>query len=168
MSVADVEQAVLRVMRAAEKHGDWLPANETTVRYALVDPILWALGRSIWMPLHCLPYHDLGQRGLIDYALFDPDGHFAILIVTGTVPARRGRDRSRLAQQVRGMAQGLAVLTYGTRWEIYAMSKRARGFAHKRVECLDLRSAVQDSAGNGRRRRGVSLRCSPSNAEACW
>ncbi len=44
MSIADVESAVRLVMANAQVHGRWLADDEIAVRYALVDPILWALG----------------------------------------------------------------------------------------------------------------------------
>ena len=37
-------------MATSHEHGQWLAGNATAVRYALVDPILWALGWSTWLP----------------------------------------------------------------------------------------------------------------------
>ncbi len=144
MSVADVERAVRLVMASAQEHGPWLAGNETAMRYALVDPILWALGWSTWAPLQCRPNFGLGQRGLADYALFDPDGNVAVLVTVGTVPARRRSDRQRLMAQARGMRQGVAVLTYGTRWEIYDLNLRATGFSDKLSESLSLGGEMPD------------------------
>ena len=146
MSVADVERAVRLVMANAQEHGQWLAGNETAVRYALVDPILWALGWSTWSPLQCRPNFDLGldRRGLADYALFDPDGNFAVLVAVGTVPARRRSDRQRLMTRARGMRQGVAVLTYGTRWEIYDLNLRTGRFSDKLTESLSLGGDVSD------------------------
>ena len=138
MSVADVERAVRLVMANAQEHGQWLAGNETAVRYALVDPILWALGWSTWSPLQCLPNFDLGPRGVADYALFDPDGNIAVLMLVGTEPARRRSDRQRLMGRARGMNRGVAVLTYGTRWEIYDPHVRPTRFTDKLVESLSL------------------------------
>ena len=138
MSVTDVERAVRLVMANAQEHGRWLAGNEAAMHYALVDPILWALGWSTWSPLQCLPRFDLGQRRLADYALFDPDGNVAVLVVIGTEPARRHSDRQRLMARLRGMNHGVAVLTYGTRWEIYDLHLRGLRFSDKLVETLFL------------------------------
>ena len=83
-------------------------------------------------------YLDLGQRGLVDYALFDQDGNIAILVVMGTEPARRRTDRQRLLARARGMNRGVAVLTYGTIWEIYDLHLRPMRFSDKLVESLYL------------------------------
>ena len=61
MSVADVERAVRLVVANVQEHGRWLAGNETAMRYALVDPILWALGWSTWSPLQCRPNLDLSR-----------------------------------------------------------------------------------------------------------
>ncbi len=138
MSIADVESAVRLVMANAQVHGRWLADDEIAVRYALVDPILWALGWSTWSPLQCLPNFGQGQRGAADYALFDPDGDIAVLIMVGTEPSRRRSDRQRLMARARGMNRGMAVLTYGTRWEIYDLHLRPMRFTDKLVERLSL------------------------------
>ena len=136
MSAADVERAVRLVMANGQEHGRWLAGNATAVRYALVDPILWALGWSTWSPLQCRPDFRLGQRGPVDYALFDSDGNVAVLVVVGTVLARRRSDRQRLMAHARGMKRGLAVLTYGARWEIYDLNLRGLRFSDKLSESL--------------------------------
>ena len=138
MSVAEVESAVQGVMRTAREHGPWLAGNQLAVRYALVDPVLHALGWNTWSPSQCLPNFDLGHRGRADYALFDPHGRIAVLALVGTMPARRRAGRVRLMAQVRGMSSGIAVLTYGTVWEIYDLRLRGRSFADKLVESLYL------------------------------
>ena len=144
MSVSHVERAVRSVMANAEEHGRWPAGNELAVRYALVDPVLWSLGWSTWSPLQCRPGFNLGQRGFADYALFAPDGNVAVLVVVGTEPMRRGSDRQRLMARARGMHRGLAVLTYGTRWEIYDLHIRGMRFTDKLVESLSLGWDIPD------------------------
>ena len=144
MSAADVERAVHLVMANGQEHGRWLAGNETAVRYALVDPILWALGWSTWSPLQCRPDFKLGQPRTVDYALFDPDGNVAVLVVVGTIPARRRSDRQRLMAQARGMNRGVGVLTYGTRWEIYDLNLRGGRFSDKLLESLSLGGDMPD------------------------
>ena len=137
-SIADVESAVRLVMANAQEHGRWLAGNETAVRYAWVDPSLWALCWRTWSSRQCLPNFGQGQRGPADYALFDPDGNVAVLIMVGTEPARRRTDRQRLTARAPGMNLGVAVLTYGTQWEIYDLHLRPMRFTGKLVENLFL------------------------------
>ena len=148
MSVADVERAVRLVMATAQAHGPWLAGNETAVRYALVDPILWALDWSAWSPLQCRPNFKLGKLGVADYALLDLDGNVAVVIAVGTVPGRRRRDRERLRVFTRGMSQRVAVLTYGTRWEIYELNRRVAKFTDKLAESLSFDADASDNAEN--------------------
>ncbi len=138
MSETDVEAAVRSVARTAEEHGCWLAGNETALRYALVDPILRGLGWDISSPRQCLPQFRLGHRGIIDYALFEPQGSVAVLVLTGTTPACLRAGRRRLESLARGMNRGMAVLTYGTMWEIYNLRVRSMKFRDKLVERLDL------------------------------
>lgn len=144
MSVADVEKAVRLVIANAREHGRWLAGNETAVRDALMDPILWALGWSTWSPLQCRPRFYLGQRGFADYVLFDPDGIVAVLGAVVAVLARRRSDRQRPMAQDRAMSRGVAVLTYGTRWQIYDLNLPAVVFSDKLSESLSLGGDMPD------------------------
>ena len=55
-----------------------------------------------------------------------------------------------MARRLYWLNQGVAVLTYGTHWEIYDLTLRTRGFATKLVETLVLNpnepSEIQDVA----------------------
>ena len=142
MSVENVEVAIREVHQTMNEAAHLVDRKVMSVRYSYIDPVLLALGWSIALPWECEPNFGLTNRGVVDYALFDRDGCPAVLIVVGTERARRPQDRVRLWQRVRGMTQGVAVLTSGWDWEIYDLSVRARGFDRKRVQqlVLDLRS----------------------------
>ena len=71
MSVNDVKEAVLQISHTADRFGRWLERNNLAMRYAVVDPILWALGWRTWLPQECRPDFQLGNRGRVDYALLD-------------------------------------------------------------------------------------------------
>ena len=133
MSVEGVQQTVIEAIGIADEFGDCLRDNEAAARHATVEPILWALGWSTWLPWECLPEFKLGNRGRVDYALFDPEGDIAILMEARALPGRRSCDRIRLARLARGFTRGVAVLTYGSRWEIYDLSRRSLRFADRRV-----------------------------------
>ena len=144
MSVADVEQAVLEVMETVGTAGHALRPHGTGIWYAIVDPILWALGWYTWLPSECQPDFDLRRRGNVDYALFDSNGAIAVLIVVKHSRTRRRNDRIRLWQYTHGITRGIAVLTYGLYWEIYDLSITARNIDGKRVAAFTLDPAAPD------------------------
>ena len=144
MSVADVQQAVLEVMETGGTAGGTLRQNGTGMRYAIIDPILWALGWRTWLPWECQPDYDLRSRGSVDYALFDSNGDIAVLIVVRHSLSRRRNDRIRLWEYTRGMTDGAAVLTYGLYWEIYDLSITARNIDDKRVAAFTLDTAAPE------------------------
>ena len=145
MSVEDVRQAVIESIGIADEFENWFRDHEATARHAVVDPVLWALGWSTWLPWECLPEFKLDNRGRADYALFGPDGKIAILIEAGTWPGRRNRDRIRLERLARGLRHGVAVLTYGSRWEIYDLSVHALRFGDKRVASVAIHPDAPDA-----------------------
>ena len=134
----DVARGIQGAMYVAAEFPGQVAVSKTTVRYALVDPVLCSLGWRTHQPAECFPDFPLGQRGQVDYALFDRQGDVAVLIEVGATYARRGQDRNRLAGRLRGMTRGMAALTYGSYWEIYDPSIRLRRFDDKRVEELTL------------------------------
>ena len=62
MSAADVVEALREIMETVDQAGHRLPEHRAGIRYAIVDPILWALGWSTWLPWECQPDYDLGAR----------------------------------------------------------------------------------------------------------
>ena len=136
--VEQVQYAIQNVARAAHGFGGLLGQHEAATRYAVVDPILWSLGWSTWLPWECQPDFALDRRRRVDYALFAPSGEPAVFIQVRPLPARRQQDRDRMRETLARIRKGVAVLTYGWEWEIYDLGHRARDFAHKRVDCLVL------------------------------
>ena len=145
MSAQDVARAVHAVVQTISKTADQVQWNEMTTRYAVVDPILRALGWRIRLPWECQLQYQLGQRGSVDYALLDRHGSPAILIDVQPMAIRRARHQSLLWWRVRGLADTIAVLTYGLRWEIYDLGVRERRFDQRRVACLVLDPDTPDS-----------------------
>ena len=138
MVVASAEKTLREATGTVEEFADWLNGYPTAVRYAVVDPLMWAPGWRTHQPAECFPDFRLGRHGQVDYALFDREGDIAVLIDVGATYARRLHDRNLSADRLRGMTGGMAVLTYGWRWEIYDLSPRSRRFDDKRVEELTL------------------------------
>ena len=58
--------------------------------------------------------------------------------------ARRRNDRQRLMARARSMTRGVAVLTYGTQWEIYDLHLRVMRFSDKLVESLSMGRDMPD------------------------
>ncbi len=50
MSAADVEEALREIMETVDQAGHLLAEHSAGIRYAIFDPILWALGWSTWLP----------------------------------------------------------------------------------------------------------------------
>ena len=144
MSAADVEGALREIMETVDQSGHLLAEHKAGIRNAIVDPILWALDWSTWLPWECQPDYDLGRRRKVDYALFDGNGDIAVLIVVKHSMSRRRNDRIRLWQYTRGMTRGVGVLTYGFYWEVYHLSVKTRNIGHKRVVGLALDPAEPD------------------------
>ena len=101
MSAADVEEALREIMETVDQAGHLLAEHSAGIRYAIVDPILWAMGWSTWLPWECQPDHDLGRRGQVDYAFFDGNGNLAVLIEVQNARPRR-RDPIRLWEHTPG------------------------------------------------------------------
>ncbi len=137
--------------------------TEWHTRYAIIDPIIRALGWDTSNPEECCvewprPWDGSGR---VDYALFgnaDMDS-----IITGSqapsiiIESKRVRteltidivDRqlSKYAHCAPRMYKGFAVLTNGRHWLLYDMSKRAR-FGRKLVAIVDIEQHRQrDAAG---------------------
>lgn len=147
MSVADVERTVRDVSRTAPDFANIRVPHELSMRYGLIDPILWALGWRTWLNRECEPDFDLGLRGRIDYALFDDTGEVAIYILVQNSYVRIQSARSRLRERLRGLDYGVGVLVRGSHWEIYDLSRRSRDFDDKQVDILSLGPDGEDHPG---------------------
>ncbi len=102
MSALGIEDAIRQVMEAYRRHDGWLSRDKTRTRYAAVDPILWALRWRTWNPAEFQPDFSLGQRGQVDYALFDSNGNLAVLIEVHVARSRLSRDRIQLWNHTAG------------------------------------------------------------------
>ena len=132
-----MDNAVVKaaVEKAAATYGKWAVSlgpewHEWQTRYALVDPMLRALGWDTSDPMECYPEWRFSHRALrVDYALF-PDGIAYDLSGAEPVPtiiieckSVRTNLASGHAKQLQdyvdagpGVSEGLAVLTNGHEW----------------------------------------------------
>lgn len=139
-----VVEAVRRALRMPLRASSGPSYRETSMRYRLIDPILWSLGWNTWVPRECEPELDLGQRGLVDYALFDENGGIAVFIVVRSSHLRRRSALFRLRRNAQRAKRGVGVLICGPTWEIYDLGRRVRTFAAKRVDTLLVAPDVGD------------------------
>ena len=150
MSAAEVEDAIREAMATHHGYAGWLSSDKTRLRCAVIDPILWTLGWSTWLPSECQQNRSLRRTGNLDYVLLDPDGHVAVVILVVTSMPLRAHHRRKLATLVAGVHHGVGVLTNGTRWEIYNISLPPRTFVRKIVENFTLDTSdhveIEDAA----------------------
>ena len=148
MSIRSVRQAIVEVRGRIQEWDDlgpdlnsWL---EEHTRYALIDPILIALGWNIHEPKECHPQwkYPYGE-GRVDYALHTPAemGHIAtreiapyiIIEAKALRTALDGEPLQQLEKYAKAcprMRGGYAVLTDGNYWRIYDPAGRS-AFANR-------------------------------------
>ena len=136
--IAAVEKTVREVMEATHHITRRPSRSEPAIRYAMIDPILWSLGWRTWLHWECGPDLAPGRRGHVDYALFDDHGDIAVYINVQSPYTRRRYGRIRLPECVRGAIYGVAILIYGSSWEIYDLDRRTRLFDNKCVATLTI------------------------------
>jgi hypothetical protein len=114
-------EAIERVRERIERHGEQLSQNEMLTRYALVDPILRALGWDTEDPEQVVPEFSM-RTGRADYALL-VEGKSHIVVEAEPL----GAALTRAAEQgVRyAVSEGIPyfVCTDGNRWVIYDTHK---------------------------------------------
>ena len=140
--IGGVERTVRQVMEPVHQITGRNSWSEPATRYAMIDPILWSLGWRTWLPSECGPDFTLGNRGRVNYALFDDHGDIAIFVNCHPSYTRRRYGRIRLRECVRGARYGVGVLIFGSSWEIYDLSVGTRFFDDKHVATLKLDPAI--------------------------
>ena len=133
MSIEDVERAIRHGRRVI---GEWEDINlnawrEDETRYAVIDPIIRALGWDTAEPKECCPEY-VRQGGRVDYAIFAEDTAIEdigraeatplILIEAKPVDADLAGVPDQLARYVDAepaINYGAGVVTNGRRWMLY-------------------------------------------------
>ena len=127
---------------------DW---RETQTRYAIIDPIIRALGWDTEDPKECYPEYDLSEGNTRpDYALFGDWGvediaesEIAPVVMIEAKTLRRNlMDEfvDKLEQYTKEeprMTEGVAVLTNGGEWRLYEVEGR-RKLANKLIAEIDI------------------------------
>ena len=148
MNTFEVERVIREVIQSAPDFSNLTTPHEMSIRYGMIDPILWSLGWKTWLHWECEPDFDLGSRGRVDYALFDDNGRIAVYILVQNSYVRLRSARARMEARLRGLSYGVGVLIRGTSWEIYDLDRRSRDFDNKRVDTLVISSEGEDFPGD--------------------
>ena len=161
MSIQRVRRAIVEVRRRIREWDDLGPDlnnwMEEHTRYALIDPILVALGWNIHEPKECHPqwkYPD--GAGYVDYALHThaemqhiATREIAPYIIIEAKALRTSLDGEPLKQLERyakarpRMRGGYAVLTDGNHWRIYDPTSR-RVFANMNPTTISAQGTILD------------------------
>ena len=152
MTIKALEDAIQHSRDVTKEWDDagapnWL---EDHTRYAVIDPILRALGWDTADPKECHPeYPRPYEQGRVDYALF---GVWSVDdIATGSIEpviiieakALRNDLNDHIEQLEKyveaspSMKEGVAVLTNGIEWRLYSVEGRGR-LAGKRMDSVDI------------------------------
>lgn len=161
MTIKAVEDAIRHTRSVIDEWNEpgtdhWL---EIQTRYAVIDPIIRALGWDTSDPKQCYPeYHRPYNTGRVDYALLcDAEdlhdigsGNVAPAIIIESKPV--GADLDQNLDQLRGyieapppMKTGVAVLTDGLKWRLYNVEGRG-GLERKLIMEVDIKNGNRREA----------------------
>ena len=131
MTVADVEEAIRHSRRFIE--GDWpdFPANEILTRYAIIDPVLVALGWETWNVAECVVEYDLGESQKPDYVFFNANREPVVVVESKRLwrPSLADFDKDlfryvNLLRKTFKSRARIGVITDGQSWLLYDPEKR--------------------------------------------
>ena len=142
MPVEDVVKAIEHSKKELEIYSNRATWYETSTRYAIIDPILWALGWRTHRSLECEVELPIGKKLVrwVDYALLDPKAVIVVLIEAKPIKdALSNKDVTQIAWYARNaqIRNGVAVLTNGIEWRLYNLDKRG-SFETKLVDSVNL------------------------------
>lgn len=145
MPIDSLLHTVKTLQQRIAQHGDFLKGNETRTRYALIDPLLTALGWDVFDP-SCVatefPIPETKDRG--DYALLGNDGKPIVIIET----KRLGVDLSEALKQgvnycaLRGYEY--CAVTDGNIWELYE-TRGGGDISERRVMAFSISDDTQSN-----------------------
>jgi len=143
MWLDELADLVTSLRERIEKQQDLLHRNESATRYALVDPVLRALGWDLENPSDVVPEYSPGE-GRADYGMMAGRGKARLIIEAKSLgtPTRQGIDQAITYC----IAQGIEyfAVTNGELWEIYE-PHRAVPIDEKLVASFDLRGREHET-----------------------
>ena len=118
MPLEDLLETIETLRGRIAAHGPLLSQNEIRTRYALIDPLLRALGWDVADPVEVVPEQD-ASGGRADYALLDAEGKPAVMVEAKKLERslRDGLDQA-IAYCV-GKGTPYFCVTDGDTWEVY-------------------------------------------------
>ena len=142
MPLDDLSDLIKELRERIDAHGAALKQSEALTRYALIDPLLRALGWNTADPALVVPEYKSGG-GLADYALLDDNRKPLMMVEAKKLDTPLGD----VVKQVIGycLIEGTEhfSVTDGSRWEVYG-TNRPGGIDKKRIVSFDLKG--QDPA----------------------
>lgn len=136
MAVSDVKAAIESAIDQIEDYPDYISRHETCTRYALIDPVLFALGWNLADVAEVEVEYEINDYGRVDYALLDNDDE-PVIIIEAKALSLNGTKVSQERQLVayaEGMKRGYAILTNGNDWKVWDLSKRGNFSAKLALE----------------------------------
>jgi hypothetical protein len=124
VAAEELAQVIEQVRERAARYRQELAASEALTRYALIDPILRALGWPLDDPAVVRPEYSAGQ-GKADYCLLGADGKPAVLIEAKTLGPKLPpiTTAAVVGYAWRLIQQGIQIeyvgITNGLLWQIY-------------------------------------------------
>jgi len=114
---------LVRALRdRTEKHGTSLGKNETRTRYALIDPLLKALGWDVSDPGTVTPEFEAGD-GKSDYALLDLDGKPVVFLEAKRLGTKLKDQVGQVITYCNERGVKYCVVTNGMEWAAYDVFK---------------------------------------------
>ena len=136
MSVRTVTQTMEMALTRLENNEADL--RELDSRYYLIDPVLRALKWDLSDPAQVKFECQMGD-GRIDYVLFNRKGNPAVYMEAKRADSwLTDENIVQLREYVQRRKQGLAVLTNGTEWKIYDLSRRGRFDSERGKKLADI------------------------------
>lgn len=122
VNLQELYETILSLKEKIKKHRDDLQSNETLVRYALINPLLQALGWDVSDPEEVIPEYST-EAGRPDYAL-KKDGK-----IIAFLGAKKLHKNEELLQYVSyTLSEGVKyfITSDGATWEVYDAYKKGK------------------------------------------
>jgi hypothetical protein len=155
MSIRAVEDAIRRIReQVATFSFEEYRYREMETRYALIDPIIEALGWETanfdQRAYEADPKWESFVKRNADYVFWGPDSPHAVVVVEAKRASNELKpapEEAQLSGYVEDLTAGVAVLTNGKIWYLYDPSlRRRRSFSAKRIEEVKILDGSMRSA----------------------
>ena len=124
MPLENLLTLIEKLQERIDRHGDALRQSEALTRYALIDPLLHALGWNTEDPDVVVPEYRVQNNQIADYVLYN-DGDPVIVIESKKLaePLQGGKALDQGILYCAYTGAGYFILTDGNSWELYESGK---------------------------------------------